>query len=81
MTIGSSGEPCLPDYKCKKGIYKDAMRKAFKDAGIKPQLGGVEYGDKIAGEIDLYEAGKANAGFRQFIDALKDFFQSIKRKT
>lgn len=61
----------LPSYKCEKGFYKKLLKNAFHAVGIYPPLGGGEYGEEIAMHIDIYECGKLDRGFKEFIDQLR----------
>ncbi len=66
----------LPCYKCDRDWYKNALRKAIENAGFIPPLGGAEYGQEIAGAIDLYQVGKEDRAFKHFID---DLIQALTR--
>ncbi len=69
--IESSQPPPLPAYKCEHRRYKDALRHAFRTAGISPQLGGAEYAQEIVAAMDLYRAAQADAAFKHFLDDLR----------
>lgn len=62
--------PEVPSYKCERGYYKQILRRAVQQTGIAAQLGGLEYGPDIARALDLYAAGKADTGFKHFVDEL-----------
>lgn len=51
--------------------YKKILRDALITAGIRPILGGAEYGGEIAKQIDLYKAGKSDRSFGRFATDLK----------
>ncbi|MBC7227613.1 MAG: DUF4276 family protein [Thermoflexales bacterium] len=69
----------LPRYKCERGWYKQALRRAIEDvAGFVPPLGGVEYGQDIAGAMDLYTAGRDDRALKHFIDDIKQVFTVLK---
>ncbi len=70
--------PRVPAYKCERGLYKQALRQALKEAGVITLLGGAEYGDDIANAIDLYKLGKADAAFKHFADSLRQALQPFK---
>jgi len=63
--------PDVPAYKCERDRYKRALREAIRQAGVIAPLGGIEYGPDIAEILDLYAVGRADAGFRHFIDELR----------
>jgi len=63
--------PDVPTYKCARDRYKRALRDAVRQVGVIAPLGGVEYGPDIAQALDLYAVGKADSGFKHFIDELR----------
>jgi len=69
--MGADIQPKVPTYKCERGRYKDALRDAFRQAGIIAPLGGAEYGAEVAAALDLYAVGKADAGFKHSVDDLR----------
>jgi hypothetical protein len=66
-----SSVPEVPSYQCERGRYKQALRDAIRQTGIVAPLGGLEYGPDIAEILDLYTVGKADAGFKHFLDELQ----------
>jgi hypothetical protein len=68
--LDADAAPEVPSYKCERGRYKQALREAVQRAGVTAPLGGLEYGPDLATTIDLYAVGKANAGFKHFVDDL-----------
>ena len=46
-------QPEVPPYKCERGRYKQALQKAFRQAGIIAPLGSTEYGAEVAASLDL----------------------------
>jgi hypothetical protein len=54
--------------KCEKDLYKTLLRRAFEGTEITPPLGGIEYGERVALEMDLYNAGKKDHGLGEFVD-------------
>lgn len=76
--IGAGGLPALPAYKCKKGIYKKAMRDAVVNSEVVTQFGGYEYGEKIVKEMDLYQAGNTDPSLKHFLDELSALLTSIR---
>lgn len=61
----------LPAYKCERGHYKQVLRDVIRQTGVIAPLGGIEYGSDIAQALDLYAVGKADTGFKHFIDELR----------
>jgi hypothetical protein len=66
--------PEVPSYKCERGRYKQALRDAIRQTGIIAPLGGLEYGAEIAEVLDRFTVGKVDAGFKHFVDALREGF-------
>ncbi|MCC7352742.1 MAG: DUF4276 family protein [Anaerolineae bacterium] len=69
--------PQVPAYKCERGRYKQALRDAIRQTGIIAPLGGAEYGSDIASALDLYTVGKADTGFKHFIEELQEGVSSL----
>ncbi len=67
----------LPARKCERGLYKRILRAAFAEAGIRPPLGGAEYGGDIAREMDLYVAQQNDRALKHFVDELKEALSSL----
>ncbi len=55
----------------KRDSYKKILRDALRSADIRPILGGAEYGEEVARQINLYKAGKADRSFGYFVRDLK----------
>jgi hypothetical protein len=53
--------------KCEKNFYKHLLRQAFDGTEVTPPLGGIEYGERIAGVMDLYNASKQDHGLGDFV--------------
>ncbi len=70
--LGVSVTPGVPPYKCERGRYKRALREAIRQAGIIAPLGGIEYGPDVARALDLYTVGRADPGFKHFVDELRE---------
>lgn len=51
--LGASGSTILPQAKCKKDLFKEALRNGFRQFGVTPPAGGIEYGEDIAAIMDL----------------------------
>ena len=64
-----------PKYDCEKNYYKNKLRNIFREVGS--VIGGVEYGDEIVSEIDIYLLEKANANFGKFVRDLKSLLKKI----
>lgn len=69
--------PEVPSYKCERGLYKRVMQEAFAKSGLAPPLGGVEYGEDIALEIDFFTAQKKDVAFGHFRAELRSALQSF----
>jgi len=71
------GHGCrAPDHKCEKGRYKRLLITAVEEAGVQPLLGGIEYAEDLAQQIDLRRAAADDLGLRRFLDALRNRFVS-----
>lgn len=68
---GVSGSPNPPAYKCEKNRYKIALANAFREGGVRPPLGGIEYGKLLALEMNLFAAGEHCSTLKTFIGDLK----------
>ena len=74
------GQGCdAPDQKCDRGRYKRLLVEAIRAAGIAPSLGGVEFAEDIAREMDLARAAQADRSFKRFVDALDGVFRGWGR--
>lgn len=71
QAIGARVRPVLPAYKCERGRYKRAILDVFADIGVRPLLGGAEYGSDIVRVMDLYVAQQADPALKHFVDHLK----------
>jgi hypothetical protein len=73
------GHGCrAPDLKCEKDRYKELLIRAVEEAGVQPLLGGIEYAEALAKELDLKRAAAADVGFEKFIDSLAAKFRAIQ---
>ena len=59
-----------PDLKCDRDRYKELLIRAVLDAGVQPNLGGIEFADKIMRNTDLSRASRADASFGHFVGDL-----------
>ena len=74
------GQGCdAPDRKCDRGRYKHLLVEAIRAAGIAPSLGGVEFAEDVAREMDLARAAQADRSFKRFVDALDGVFRGWGR--
>lgn len=58
-----NAKPRKLSYKCDRDRYKQALKDAIRAAGIEPALGGAEYGEAIARNLD---PRRLDASFRTF---------------
>jgi len=72
QAIGARVQPMLPAYKCERARYKRAMLDVFADVGIRPLLGGAEYGNDVVEAMDLYAAQQADPALKHFVDYLRE---------
>jgi len=68
----------LPRKHRQRDSYKKILRDALHSAGITPVLGGTEYGEQVARQIDLYKAEKADKSFGYFA---RDLEQELRKLT
>ena len=67
-----------PAYICEKNHYKTLLRQAFKDSGITPPLGGLEYGPLIAQHMDLFAAAKQDHGLAEYVEKARAWLKQAK---
>lgn len=63
--------PDAPRYKCERGRYKQALRDAIRQTGVRAPLGGIEFGPDIVQAIDLHTVGRVDTGFKHFVDEIR----------
>ncbi len=73
--VGCPVVAAVPAYKCAKDHYKQLLREAFLGSGVSPPLGGVEYGPECAYTMDLYAAGKEDAGLGDYVIQVRDWIR------
>ncbi len=74
------GHGCnAPDQKCDRDVYKQRLIRAILDAGIEPNLGGIEFAEDIVSRIDIPRAERADDSFRRFVRELSQYFQQWGR--
>jgi len=78
--VGLDRGPDLPSYKCKKEHYKQVLNRSLRESNVSSLLGGVEYAEKIVDNIENLELlAKQNAGFQNFVEALRRVFREKKK--
>ena len=65
----------LLPYKCDRNYYKKILREVFRNQGINAPLGGQEYGEDIARNINRYNASKSDPGFKSFSDSIRSWIK------
>lgn len=66
------GRGCnAPDQKCDRDRYKQRLIEAVHDAGVTPNLGGLEYAEDIIRNMDIDRAAQADRAFARFVDDLR----------
>ena len=68
----------VPTYKCNKDRYKKLLREAFEQAGVKPPLGGAEYGPLIVEKLDLYTACRLDTGLNKFVEDFRSWLKQLR---
>lgn len=68
----------IPQYKCDKNRYKTLLREAFRDTGVMPPLGGIEYGSRVASLMDLYSSCKYDTGLSAFVSDFRSWLRQCK---
>jgi len=77
--VGGNSPPELQTLIRKKGFYKARLGEALRNNGIKSTMGGAEYGDDIAREMNLeFTCGK-DESFKGFIDDLEFAIKKFTR--
>ena len=75
------GRGCeAPDSKCERDRYKRLLNEAIHAAGVASSLGGMEFAEDVAHEIDLARAARADRSFARFVDALDAVFREWRRR-
>ena len=71
--------PDMPPYKCKKDYYKSLLHQALAESNVTSLLGGAEYAENIVNNIvSLDSLGDQNAGFKNFLEYLRNFLRRIQ---
>jgi len=61
--------------KCQRDRYKQMLAEAVRQGGHAPTLGGIEFAQELAAEMDFYRAGKRMRSFKAF---LEDFRNAVR---
>ena len=70
------GRGCdAPDQKCDRYRYKQRLVHAIFDAGITPNLGGMEFAEDIVQQMDIERAELADDSFGRFVGSLRATFR------
>ena len=70
------GRGCdAPDQKCDRYRYKQRLVHAIFDAGITPNLGGMEFAEDIVQKMDIERAELADDSFGRFVGSLRATFR------
>ena len=64
-----------PDRKCDRYRYKQRLVHAIFDAGITPNLGGMEFAEDIVQHMDIERAELADDSFGRFVGSLRATFR------
>lgn len=63
--------PAMTEGKCTRNYYKNILKKAVIEAGHPSTLGGIEFASELVQRMDLYKAGKTNAGLKHFLSQMR----------
>lgn len=74
---GSTNLPALPAIRCRKDLFKKALRQIFVSAGINPPLGGTEYGDEIVERMDIFHARSNDGSLDRFFHDAQAVFMML----
>jgi hypothetical protein len=65
------GRGCAaPDQKCEKARYKRLLIEAIRQAGIIPNLGGIEFAADIVAAMNLARASRLDPSLKPFLDEM-----------
>jgi hypothetical protein len=74
--VGIDRAPDMPSYKCKKDYYKNLLHRVLAESDVSSLFGGTEYAENIVNKIvSIDSLFTQNAGFQNFIEGLRNFFQ------
>lgn len=77
--VAGATPPSVPRYKCERARYKRALSDALRKAGLEAPLGGAEYGDQIAQQINLQRAGRNDSSLKHFRDDVRQALAAAAR--
>jgi len=63
--------PAIGRRKCVRDYYKDVLTRTIRQAGHLPTLGGIEFAQELAADMDFYRAGKNDRSLKVFLDDLR----------
>ena len=64
--------PSFQRRKCQRDYYKSVLANAVRDAGHPSTLGGIEFAEELARDMDLYSAGRQDRSLGAFTDDLRN---------
>lgn len=68
------GHGCqAPDAKCERHRYKKLLREAVANAGVTPQLGGIEYAEDLVLTMDMDRVAQSDTSFRKAVAEIRRF--------
>ncbi|HDL84901.1 MAG TPA: hypothetical protein ENH11_00960 [Candidatus Acetothermia bacterium] len=62
-----------PDAKCERHRYKKLLREAVTNAGVTPQLGGLEYAEDLVRTMDMDKVAQLDTSFRKSVSGIRSF--------
>jgi len=63
--------PTFPREKCERDFYKHVLAQAVIDGGNPPTLGGLEFAEELAQNMDLHRAGRSETSLGHFVTDLR----------
>ncbi|MGZ8247785.1 hypothetical protein, partial [Methylomagnum sp.] len=75
------GRGCdAPDHKCERSRYKKLLIDAIRNAtGFVPDLGGIEYSDKLVQHMDLEWLARTDDSLGRLLADLRGAFQNWRK--
>ena len=61
-------QPRVGKKKCARDYYKSILADTIRRAGHPSALGGIEFAEELAGEMDFFQAGKKAPSLKMFLD-------------
>ena len=62
-----------PDAKCERHRYKKLLREAVANAGVTPQLGGLEYAEDLVLAMDIDRVAQSDTSFGKTVADIRRF--------